>query len=73
MNSSGVHAILTPIPDGVEACRRVGNGKEAILLLNTTQQPQTVSLPTMMRDLFTGTTATTVQLPRYGVSVLAAQ
>ncbi|MGA9985209.1 MAG: DUF4350 domain-containing protein, partial [Acidobacteriaceae bacterium] len=71
----GVHPILAGAPKGVEVCRRSGDGKTVLILINHNTSEEHVSLPTPMRDLIgsQGAAVTAVDLPGYGVAVLAAE
>jgi beta-galactosidase len=69
--SSDVDQIFGPVPDGVEVCRRAGNGRTIFILLNHTQSPVDVALPRTMRDvLHSDAVVSAVTLPVYGVAVL---
>ena len=69
--SSGVDQIFGPVPDGVEVCRRAGNGRTIFILLNHAQSPVDVALPRTMRDLLhPDIVLSAVTLPVYGVAVL---
>lgn len=54
LESSGVQPAFGPTPEGVEVCRRVGNGNEVFLLINHTPTPQQVALPSPMADVISG-------------------
>ncbi len=67
---SGATPAFEPVPDGVEVCKRSGSGKEVVVLLNHSGQPQQVNLSQPMKDLLTGTSSARVELPKFGVAVL---
>ena len=75
LDHAGVRPILPGVPEGVEVCRRSGDGKTVLILINHNTGEEHVSLPTAMRDLIgsQGTAVTAVDLPGYGVAVLAAE
>jgi beta-galactosidase len=59
VDDSGVKPALGTVPEGVEISRRVGNGKEVFIVVNSTSVPQTISLPAPMRELLKETAAAT--------------
>jgi beta-galactosidase len=59
VQSSGVKPIVANAPEGVEVCRRLGDNKQVIILINHTTQPQTVTLPKAMRELLKSTAPST--------------
>jgi beta-galactosidase len=68
---SGVKPAFGPVPEGVEADARYGDDHTVFILVNFSQDPQTVALPASMQDVLKGATVQSVSLPRYGVSVLS--
>jgi beta-galactosidase len=48
---SGLTPAFGPLPAGVEACRRVGSGKEIFVLINHTPEAKSIVLPRPMLDL----------------------
>ena len=70
VQQSGVTPAFGPVPDGVEASRRSGDGHDVFVLINFAKEPRTVSLPRTMKILLSGTEGGTVDLPPYGVDVL---
>jgi beta-galactosidase len=71
--SSQVTAALGPVPDGIEVNRRVGKDSLVFVLINFKAQNQDVKLPRAMRSLLDKKEVTHVELPQYGVAVLAEQ
>ena len=70
LTDAGVQPFLTP-PPGIEIAIRRGADKEIIFLLNSTDQPVTIELPTGLRDAQTGQTCKgPLTLDRFGVAVL---
>ena len=69
---SGVKPALGPVPDGVEVYPRYGARGAAYILVNFSNTPQTVALPSRMTDVLEGGSKRSVSLPRYGVAVLSA-
>ena len=68
-------AIDTPLPDvpaGVEVYPRYGAHGVVYILINFAKETQTVNLPTPMNDVLQGESKQSVELPTYGVAVLAA-
>ncbi len=74
LQQAGVQPILANVPDDVEVCRRSGEGKSVLILINHNQQPEHVDLPTPMREVIDHPgTVTSVDLPIFGVAVLEEQ
>jgi len=68
---SQVKPALGAAPEGVEVCRRSGQGKDVFIVINHTPQPQTISLPRPMREaLRGGDAASSLSLPPREVGVL---
>jgi beta-galactosidase len=70
VKSSGVTPALGTVPDGIEVCRREGEGKVIFILINFKQETQRVTLPHAMKALLGGANESAVELPPYGVEVL---
>jgi len=70
--TSAVATPLPNIPTGVEASVRQGAHGTVYILVNLSKQPQTIPLPNAMSDVLEGDSKSSVQLPVYGVAVLAA-
>jgi beta-galactosidase len=71
LKTSGVQPALGPVPQGVEVCRRTGDGKDIVILINHTKQPQKVQLPKAMQPLLTtGAPVRDLTLPARGVELL---
>lgn len=68
---SGVQPAFGPVPKGVEVDARYGNDHTVFILINLSEAPKTVQLPTSMQDVLNGGTVTSVSLPQYGVAVLS--
>jgi beta-galactosidase len=69
LDDAGIAAAM-PVPEGVDLAIRSGNGKHIYILTNYAAGPRTITLPSSMQDILTGTTAATITLPQYGVAVL---
>jgi len=69
--SSGVSAAFGPVPDGIEVSRRVGPRGAVYVLINFVKETQSVALPRPMQSLLDHREANQVELPQYGVAVLA--
>jgi len=68
---SGVRPVFSPLPEGVEVCRRVANQRTVFILLNHTRQPVQVPLPHPMHaEITTSGEVSAITLPAYGVEVL---
>ncbi len=68
---SGVQPAFGPVPDGVEVCRRVGEGREVLIIINHSQSEQSVALPRPMKDVLTEVPlAQSLDIPPLGVLVL---
>ncbi|HET9802652.1 MAG TPA: beta-galactosidase [Candidatus Acidoferrum sp.] len=65
-----IKPILASVPDGVEVSLRTDGKREAIVLINFSQDAQTVALPKPMKQVLAGVSSATVTLPVYGVEVL---
>ncbi|HTZ57970.1 MAG TPA: beta-galactosidase [Acidobacteriaceae bacterium] len=72
VQTSRVQPIVVNVPDGVEVCRRTGNGKSILILINHTSTSQSIALPSAMKDLLSSTETATSELtlPAHGVAVL---
>jgi len=75
LEEAGVKPILPGVPAGVEVCRRSGAGKSILILINHNTDPEHVALPSPMRVVIEGdgSTVSAVDLPPFGVAVLAAE
>ncbi len=71
VQDSGVQPVFGPVPEGVEVSRRIGNGKQVFILINYAPESRSVKLSRTMKLLLSGKTSDTVELPQYGVEVLA--
>ncbi|HEY0563967.1 MAG TPA: beta-galactosidase [Terriglobales bacterium] len=70
VSESGVAPLLGTVPQSVEVCMRQGGGKRVFILINHSQQQQSVSLPHAMTALSSGQQTANITLPAYGVDVL---
>ena len=68
--SSGVSAAFGPVPDGIEASRRVGPHGAVYVLINFGSEKKSVALPRNMQSLLDHHETKQVELPQYGVAVL---
>lgn len=73
IEASGVTPAFGPVPDGVDIYPREGNGKKIFILVNFSQAPQTVTLPSTMHSILDDKDITSVSLDHYGVAVLQAK
>jgi beta-galactosidase len=71
--SSAVTAAFGTVPDGIEVNRRVGSDSTVFVLINFKSVSQDVKLPRAMQSLLDKKEVTHVQLPQYGVAILAEQ
>ena len=69
--TSGVSAALGPVPAGIEVSRRVGPRGSVFVLINYAGEKQTVALPREMQSLLDHRVTNQVELPQYGVALLA--
>jgi beta-galactosidase len=69
--TSAVATPLPNIPTGVEVSVRQGARGTVYILVNLSKQPQAIKLPNAMSDVLEGGSESSVQLPVYGVAVLA--
>ncbi len=69
---SAIQTPLPAVPAGVEVYPRYGDHRVVYILINFAKQPQTVTLPVPMNDVLQGGAKQSVELPVYGVAVLAA-
>jgi beta-galactosidase len=67
---AGLKPVMPNLPDGVDLAIRRGDGKKILILTNYNATPQTIHLPAPMQEILTGTTASAITLPQYGVAVL---
>jgi beta-galactosidase len=70
---SRVKAALANVPEGVEVSARSGAAGTVYVLINFSGKAQTISLPSPMSNMLSGGTTQSVELPVYGVAVLAAK
>jgi beta-galactosidase len=70
VGDSGISAVLGTVPQSVEVCMRQGQGKRVFILINHSQQQQSVSLPRSMTAMSSAQSTHNVSLPAYGVEVL---
>jgi beta-galactosidase len=75
LEEAGVKPILPGVPAGVEVCRRSGEGKSILILINHNTSDEHISLPAPMHDVIgsQGSAVSAIDLPAYGVAVLAAE
>jgi beta-galactosidase len=71
--TSGISSAFGSVPDGIEVSRRVGPEGSVFVIINFKALKQTLSLPRAMESLLQGRELTEVQLPQYGVVILADQ
>lgn len=67
---SGITPAFGPVPDGIEASRRVGPNGSVYVLINFRAEKQRAILPHAMQSLLDQRQVTQVDLPQYGVAVL---
>jgi beta-galactosidase len=71
--SAKIVPVVTP-PPGVEASVREGDSKRLLFLINHTEKPQTVSVPSGKRELISGKkTRGEIELGIFGVAVVKLQ
>jgi beta-galactosidase len=70
VKDSGVPPVFGPVPDGVEVSRRVGNGKQAFVVINFAPESRRIKLPRVMKSLLAEHHGDSIELPTYGVEVL---
>jgi beta-galactosidase len=70
IQQSGVTPVFGPVPDGVEVSRRIGEGKQVFILVNYADANRHIVFPRAMRSLLEDKSATSAELPQYGVAVL---
>jgi len=71
VRDSGVVPALGPVPDGVEVSRRSAGRKRIFVLINFAPERRNVKLPRPMKFLLSDGQGDTLELPQYGVAVLA--
>lgn len=69
--SSDITSAFGPVPDGIEASRRVGPNSAVYVLINWGAEKQSVALPHAMKSLLEQREVAQVDLPQYGVAVLS--
>jgi beta-galactosidase len=69
---SQIQPIVLNVAEGVEVCRRTGNGKSVLIIINHTTTSQSIGLPSAMIDLLSNrpTPVSQIALPPHGVAVL---
>ncbi|WP_419807140.1 beta-galactosidase [Terriglobus sp.] len=70
LSTSGVTLVMPDLPQGVDLAVRSGGGKSVYILTNYDAAAQTIALPHAMTDVLTGSTASSITLPQYGIAVL---
>ncbi len=70
LQDSGVRPVFGAVPEGVEVSRRRSAGKDIFVLINTSQEARSVTLPHKMKLLLGGKDGSIVALGPYGVEVL---
>ena len=67
-----IQPVIPNVPAGVEVCRRTGNGKSIVIVINHTTAGQSIALPSAMKDLLSNDAAPVSQLalPPHGIAVL---
>ncbi len=68
---AAIHAPTLSVPSGVEVCRRVGQGREVFVLINHSSRTATIDVPTGFTNVLQPAATGKVEVPRYGVMVLA--
>jgi len=68
--ASEITPAFGPVPDGIEASRRVGPNGSIFVLINFSPEKRTVTLPRAMRSLLEAQDLTQLDLSQYGVAVL---
>jgi beta-galactosidase len=56
LKDAGVEPKLVGVPDDVEVCERVGRSSRVLILINHAAEVRSVTLPTSMQDVLSGTT-----------------
>jgi beta-galactosidase len=69
LKEAGLEPDDFPVPAGVDVYKRTGADHNVFIVENTALTPQTVKLPSAMKNVFTGQTTATITLPVYGVAV----
>ncbi len=72
VEDSAIQTPLPGLPEGVDVYPRYGTHGVVYILINFTKQTQTVNLPAPMNDVLQGGSKQSVELPTYGVAILAA-
>jgi beta-galactosidase len=73
LTESKVRPDLFNTPEGVEVYRRSSVDHDVFIVENYSDAPQTITLPSEMKDLLADQTVTSLKLPVYGVAVLSGQ
>jgi beta-galactosidase len=71
IRDSGVVPAFGPVPDGVEVCRRSAGGKQVFVLINFAPEKRSMKLPRPMKSVLSDVQENSLELPQYGVAVLA--
>lgn len=71
LNESNLKPDVFPAPEGVDVYKRTGQDHDLFIVGNTSHQVQTIALPTAMKDVLTGETVHSINLPVYGVAILS--
>lgn len=71
LNESNLKPDVFLAPEGVDVYKRTGQDHDLFIVGNTSHQVQTIALPTAMKDVLTGETVHSINLPVYGVAILS--
>lgn len=70
LQQSGTQPDLFNVPEGVQVYRRSSADRDVFVIENTSHTPQSIALPSSMKNLLTGSDVESLSLPVYGVAVL---
>ncbi len=72
-DAAGAQGPTLAVPEGVEVCRRAGNGHEVFILINHAKRPVKITLPKPMTDVLNGGEFRECELAPHGVAVASAR
>ncbi len=71
LNEINLEPDVFAAPKGVDIYKRSGRDHDIFIAGNTSHAAQTIALPTAMKNVLTGETVRSIELPVYGVAVLS--
>jgi beta-galactosidase len=71
LNEINLEPDVFAVPKGIDVYKRTGKDHDIFIAGNTSHAAQAIALPTAMKNVLTGETVHSVELPVYGVAILS--